>query len=437
MMRTVQRTLALALDPARLFHEAGLTPDPWQAEVLRSRAPRILLNCSRQAGKSTTIAALALHEALFRPGALVLVLSRAQRQAVELFRKVLHFYNALGRPLPASAESSLKLELVNGSRVVALPGKEANIRSYSGVQLLVIDEAARVPDELYRAVRPMLAVSGGRLILLSTPFGRRGFFWNEWNRSETPWLKLQIPAEQCPRISAAFLEEERRTQGDSWFRQEYQCSFEALEGLVYPDFARCRVDELPASLTGRRVGGIDFGWANPFAAVWGVHDDADVLWIVDERYERNCPLHRHAAALPKDVRWYADPAGRTEIEELRCGGFAVSRGDNAVRAGIAAVQARLHTGRLRVHWPRCPNLVAEAGLYRYPRPDEHAASGEAPVDAHNHALGALRYLISRLDQKFLVRFRRGPGEPDEDGAEEPRQRPDDSHLWTTLCIVNC
>jgi hypothetical protein len=207
--------------------------------------------------------------------------------------------------------------------------------------------------------------------------------------------------------------------------------FEALEGLVYPDFARCQVEAVTPAGAVRRVGGIDFGWANPFAAVWGVHDSDDVLWIQDERYERHCPLHRHAQALPREVRWYADPAGRTEIEELRCAGFVVQKGNNTLQAGIAAVQARIQTGRLKVHATRCPNLLSEAGLYRYPRPDERARCGEDPVDEHNHALAALRYLISQLDHKFLVRFRRGSGGPDEARAEEmPRlDRPD---LWTVL-----
>ncbi len=444
MALSPHRFLALGLDPPRLFEAAGLNPDPWQRDLLRSSAPRILLNCSRQCGKSTSVAALALHTILFRAGALVLLLSRAQRQATELFRKVLDFYHALDRPVAATAVSALKLELANGSRIVALPGKEANIRSYSGVALLIIDEAARVPDDLYRTVRPMLAVSGGRLVLLSTPFGQRGFFWHEWRHTTKDWLKIHVTAEQCPRITPEFLAEERRTLGESWYRQEYEASFQALEGLVYPDFARCRTDVIAPALPGRRVGGIDFGWANPFAAVWGVLDQQDVLWIEHERYQRQCPLHQHAQHLPKEVRWYADPAGRTEIEELRCAGFVVAKGPNALRAGISAVTARIQTDRLKVLGRACPNLVAEAGLYRYPRPDERSGSDETPIDADNHALAALRYLIARLDRKFLIQFRRGPGSasatdrPSEELSRELPQRepggldPRNEALWTPL-----
>jgi hypothetical protein len=68
------RDLALALDPVLLARRAGIDPDPWQAEVLRSTAPRRLLNCSRQSGKSTVAAVRAVHVALYEPGSLVLLL---------------------------------------------------------------------------------------------------------------------------------------------------------------------------------------------------------------------------------------------------------------------------------------------------------------------------------------------------------------------------
>jgi hypothetical protein len=223
---------ALREDPARLLLQAGLAPDPWQERLLRAPVPRALLLCSRQAGKSTTAAALALRAALLGPPALVLVLSPSQRQSGELFRKVLDLFAALGRPVGVTAESALRLELSNGSRVVALPGDEKNIRCFSGVALLVIDEAARVTDALYYAVRPMLAVSQGQLVALSTPFGKRGWFHDEWH-GEGAWERVKITASECPRIPADFLAEERKALGERWFRQEYECSFEDTVAAVF------------------------------------------------------------------------------------------------------------------------------------------------------------------------------------------------------------
>jgi hypothetical protein len=129
--------LARALDPVRLAEAASIVPDPWQAEALRSCAPRILLNCSRQSGKSTVTAILAVHTALYEPGALVLLLSPSLRQSQELFRKALGVYRALGRPVPAEAENTLAVQLENHSRILSLPGKEHTVRGYSGVRLLV------------------------------------------------------------------------------------------------------------------------------------------------------------------------------------------------------------------------------------------------------------------------------------------------------------
>lgn len=217
--------LALALDPVRLARRAGFEPDAWQADLLRGDARQAILCCSRQSGKSTTTAVLGMHTALFNPGSLVLILSPSLRQSRELFAKCLAVYRALDRPAPATAETKLELELANGSRLVALPGKEATVRGFSGVSLLLVDEASRVPDDLYQAVRPMLAVSGGRLVLLSTPFGRRGFFWREWAEGGADWERVKVTADDCPRIPAAWLAKERATIGDWWYSQEYLCQF--------------------------------------------------------------------------------------------------------------------------------------------------------------------------------------------------------------------
>jgi Terminase large subunit, T4likevirus-type, N-terminal len=219
-------------EPSRLMEASGTPPDPWQCELLQSDAQRMLLLCSRQAGKSTVAAALALRVALLQPGSPILVLSPTDRQSGELFRKILAGYRAFGRPLPATAETLHHLELANGSRILSLPGSEKTVRCFSGVSLLIIDEAARVDDALYYAVRPMLAVSKGRLIALSTPFGKRGWFHDAWHSQEN-WHRLRITAEECPRISAEFLAEERQALGERWFRQEFLCSFEEVNDAVF------------------------------------------------------------------------------------------------------------------------------------------------------------------------------------------------------------
>jgi len=212
--------LAMGLDPVHLSLAAGIEPDAWQARLLRSQSQQLLLNCSRQVGKSTTTAVLSDHTAFYEHGALILLLSPSMRQSQELFRKCLEVYRALGRPVPAESENALSLELENGSRIVSLPGKEGSIRGMSSVRLLIIDEASRVPDALYMSVRPMLAVSGGRILLLSTPFGTRGFFYEAY-KQRSEWDYYEIPATECPRISPEFLAEEKESMGQWWFEQEH------------------------------------------------------------------------------------------------------------------------------------------------------------------------------------------------------------------------
>jgi hypothetical protein len=239
---TEQRRADLADHPDKLLAGAGLPPDPWQSGVLRDRVTaRLLLLCSRQAGKSTVAAALALREAILSPPALVLLLSPTLRQSGELFRdKVLRLYNALGRPVLPARLTATEIQLTNGSRIVSLPENEETVRGFSSVSLLVIDEAARVSDDLYRAVRPMLAVSGGKLVCLSTPFGKRGFFHDAWNGATEHWRRVLIPAKQCRRIPDSFLAEERLALGETAYAQEYDCVFNETEGAVFTEAVLAR-----------------------------------------------------------------------------------------------------------------------------------------------------------------------------------------------------
>src|SRR5260370_29120844 len=131
----------------RIMRNLGMQPAPWQLQLLEGNYARLLLNCCRQAGKSTVVALLALVEAVFVPFTKVLLVSRSQRQSNELFRIITGFYERLGEPLP-KRQTAEELVLCNHSRIVSLPFREEAIRGYSHVDLLVIDEAARVPDEV-------------------------------------------------------------------------------------------------------------------------------------------------------------------------------------------------------------------------------------------------------------------------------------------------
>ena len=144
-------------------------PDAMQSRVLEAHSRRGLLNCCRQWGKSTLGAAMAVHQAETKPESLTLVISPSARQSGEFVRKAARFLEKLKIQPKGDGDNEMSLLLPNRSRIVGLPGNEVTVRGFSAVSLMLIDEAARVNDEMYRAVRPMLAVSRGTLWLLSTP----------------------------------------------------------------------------------------------------------------------------------------------------------------------------------------------------------------------------------------------------------------------------
>jgi len=224
-MPSASDDLAYSLDPVLWAREVlGFQPDSWQADLLRSRSKKIILNCSRQSGKSTVCAALGLHESIYRRPSFGLVIAPTQDQSSELMMKFDEFRGAVELPSDyLSTDTKLAVKFANGNRFIARPGSEKSARSFSAVTLLLEDEASRVLDDLYNSVRPMLAVSNGRHILMSTPFGKRGHFFKIWSEERDLWEWYEIPAEMCPRISKEFLEEERRT--NPWYLQEYFCVF--------------------------------------------------------------------------------------------------------------------------------------------------------------------------------------------------------------------
>jgi hypothetical protein len=219
--------------PVEFAVSLGITPDPWQIEVLASDHPRKILCCGRQVGKSTVGAILAVHRALTRPGSTVLVVAPGERQAKLLFSKAASLYKQAGYPLPAHSERRTGLELANGSIIEALPAVERTTRGYS-VDLLVVDEAAAVPDMDYHGILPALIATRGEQVLLSTPRGKRGFFWEIWqggvpgqNSDAAPndWLRIMIRSDEVGRIREEDLQVFRQTMPEAFYRQEFECEW--------------------------------------------------------------------------------------------------------------------------------------------------------------------------------------------------------------------
>jgi cytochrome c-type biogenesis protein CcmE len=217
--------------PVEFAMSVGIEPDPWQVEVLASEHPRKILCCGRQTGKSTVGAVLAVHKALTCAESTVLIVAPGERQAKLLFSKVASLYRQAGHPLPAHSERRTGLELSNGSIIEALPAVERTTRGYS-VDLLVVDEAAAVPDLDYHGILPALIATQGEQVLLSTPRGRRGFF-HELYHSDDNWQRVMVRSDEVGRIREEDLEVFRHTMPEQFFRQEFYCEWLDTEGGLF------------------------------------------------------------------------------------------------------------------------------------------------------------------------------------------------------------
>jgi hypothetical protein len=212
----------------------GFEPDEWQSNLLRSKSRQVIMNCGRQVGKSTVVAALSVHTAIYTPGGLILVIAPSQRQSRELFIKISTFLRKLEPGEALEEATRLSLALANGSRIVALPGDNPKtIRGYSAPALVIEDEAAFVDDRTYDAIIPMLAASpGGRIVLMSTPFVSAGHFYSLWHNGDDGCERHEHPTTACARVDPGWLEARRR-EDPLRFDREYLCRFGTHEGALF------------------------------------------------------------------------------------------------------------------------------------------------------------------------------------------------------------
>ena len=239
--------------PGEYMRRLGLNPFPWQWEALDPASRRVLMLTCRQAGKSTVVAGKTLCRAKSTPGALNLITCPAQDQSKELIKKVEQFIlHDLHIPR-LTHDGSYEKQFENRSRIVALPGSERSVRGYSAPKTIIIDEAAQVQDSTVYAMRPMMIGADTELFMLSTPRGKRGYFYRQWDKGKywkkilvrIAWdlknsklvpampeaefhakmLKQGVLAYYSPRHTLVELQEELESMDELWFRQEYLCEF--------------------------------------------------------------------------------------------------------------------------------------------------------------------------------------------------------------------
>lgn len=201
--------------------------DEWQRTFLRDDRKRLLLLVHRQGGKSTAVGIKALHRALFRDNQTVVLVSPTQRQSSDLLRTIRRMVKAIPEyACKLVVDNVMSMELANGSRILSLPATNWNIRGTTA-NLVIIDEAAGVPDEIYAAVSPMLLTTQGQFILVSTPKAKTGNFYAAYIGQL--WSKYIIRASENPRMQTpemqAFLQDELVEHGSRIYGQEYECEF--------------------------------------------------------------------------------------------------------------------------------------------------------------------------------------------------------------------
>jgi hypothetical protein len=222
-MDLVEHTTDAVVFARELLH---WEPDAKQALVLSSTARRVILNCSRQWGKTTVAATKVVHLAVTRPGRTALIVCENMSQTGEFFQKIDRFLAVLGIPAKGEAGKKIARRLPNGSRIVGIAAREAAVRGYTA-DFVFLDEAARISDEVIDAFAPVIAVRKGDWWMASTPHGKRGRFWEIWTYGDgADLLKVSAPASENPRIDPAFVEALRRDKGAQYVAQEFECQFE-------------------------------------------------------------------------------------------------------------------------------------------------------------------------------------------------------------------
>jgi hypothetical protein len=219
--------------------------DAIQEQILTETNTRILVLGPRQAGKSTAAAVRVLHQAVHKPDALILLASASGRQSGQILEKTRQMARYMELDLFAAPPKCEGFTLANGASVIALPDNEEKIRCFSAPSLIVVDEAAFASDTLFSALEPMLSVSNGTLMVLSTPNGQTGYFYEKWHQQNSPWTRILGTLEDCPRISEEAITKLRESMSEETFRQEFDCQFIAAGGqyISLETFRKCLRDD--------------------------------------------------------------------------------------------------------------------------------------------------------------------------------------------------
>lgn len=280
-------------DPVEFFTFAtGLEPYCYQAEFLRLNDKRIAIRWARQSGKSLAVAIRALWQAFTFPNQVILILAPTLRQSNIIFRYV-KFYAENKNDILAHIVRNTTTEMWfdNGGQIYCLPsGHQSgdNIRGYAA-KLIIIDEAAYVDEDAFLAIEPSLASTDGSLILISTPRGRTGFYYEAFT-PESEYKKMHLKAEDSPNIKKDFLIKRRSQLTENEFKQEYEAEFTTEANTYF------RLDHIKnAMIIEKEIDNAESNCEYEFGVdVARMGEDETVLIIVDKTNKKMVKIDTHS-----------------------------------------------------------------------------------------------------------------------------------------------
>lgn len=186
--------LLYTISPYHYVRSLGFTPYKWQRDILRSVHKRKSINGARQAGKSTIVSAKPCHIAKYYPESVSLIVAATEYQAWLDMEKIKNFI-ARDRTYPEIKRDNDRLIMLgNGSWIMVVPATEKAARGPSAPSLILLDEASRIEDIVYKSgIIPMLTENPEcELINISTPNGKQGFFFKSFNNPK--WERYEVRA---------------------------------------------------------------------------------------------------------------------------------------------------------------------------------------------------------------------------------------------------
>ena len=378
---------------------------PHQLRTLQSKARFVLMAAGTGGGK-TYIGPIWLYARIAeRPDCDALVVAPTHRILTNVTIPMLcaHFQET---KLSGELREAKGQYMLPTGRTIFLASAD-NPHSFAGhhVWPLWADEAGQFPRMAWVEMQARVGQKRGRVLFTSTPYGLNWLYsevFKRWQEGNPDYDVIQFASGDSPWYSQEEYNRAKREMPPALFAMRYEGQFTRSEGLVYPDFHRCVVDE--ASPTGELIGGADFGFRNATAIYKATLDADDCLWITAERYVTESSVASHGDWMGTEHQYVGDPAAAQFIAELQQQGVYITPAVNDIEAGITAVTERVRSGRLKVLRSACSNLIDEAETYRYDSPTEtNEARGAKPVKVKDHGMDALRYLCLWLKSRAAER----------------------------------